>query len=192
MGWIRRTYNWMCQKTCSRYGVVWLAFFFFIEASFFIVPVDPILILFCIKDSRRSFFYATIATLSSVIGGVFGYFIGSVLWSSIGPFFLKWIISQEVFDSAVAKYRFYQNWAVLIAGFTPIPYKAVTITAGFCRLPIAPFIMYSLIARAARFYLVAGATWMWGPQIEGFIDRYFNYLVVAFAGLVIVCAGALR
>lgn len=182
---IRKTYDWMESKTASSYAVFWLSFLFFIEAFFFI-PVDPLLILFCINNSRRSIYYATIATLSSVAGGVFGYTLGALLWNGVGSKMVGFLISEAAFNSAILKYKLYQNWAVLIAGFTPLPYKAVTLSAGFCKLAIIPFILFSLISRGARFFLVAGAIRIWGPQIKGIIDQYFNQLVILFTLLIVL------
>lgn len=180
---IRKTYDWMEQKTSSSYANWWLAGLFFIEAVFFI-PVDPLLILFCINNQKKSFYYATIATFSSVLGGLFGYFIGAVLWNSIGIKLVSWIISESSFFKAVETYKLYQNWAVFIAGFTPIPYKAITLSAGFCKLPLIPFLLCSVFARGARFFLVAGLLQLWGAQVKHFIDRYFNQLVLLFAVLI--------
>jgi len=188
---IRKTYDWMGSKVNSGYAIFWLAFLFFIEAVFFI-PVDPLLILFCIENSKRSFFYATVATLSSVAGGIFGYLIGYFLWNSVGINLVSWIISENTFNQAVLKYKLYQNWTVLIAGFTPLPYKAVTLSAGFCNLALMPFIVFSLISRGARFFLIAGTIRIWGPQIKIFIDRYFNQLVVLFTIIVIVSVWLLK
>ena len=182
---IRKIYDWMGSKVDSKYADWWLIFLFFIESSFFIIPVDPLLILYCVTNSNRSFYYATIATAASVVGGVFGYLIGAVLWKSIGIVLVKWIITEETFYHLVKKYKIYQNWAVFIAGFAPVPYKAVTISAGFCNLPIIPFIVVSIIGRGGRFFLVAAAIRLWGVHIKNIIDRYFNQLVVAFAALVV-------
>ena len=176
---IRKAYDWMGQKVHSTYATSWLAVLFFVEAFFFI-PVDPILILFCVENNKRSFFYAAVATVSSVFGGIFGYIIGNLMWKSIGIKLVSWIISEQTFHQAVLKYELYQNWAVLIAGFTPLPYKAITLSAGYCSLPLIPFITFSLIARGTRFFLVAGAIRIWGGQIKNFIDRYFNQLVILF------------
>lgn len=184
MNFIRKIYDWMGSKVNSRFATAWLAFLFFIESSVFFIPVDPLLILYCIHNNKRSIFYAWIATLASVVGGLFGYMIGALMWKSIGINLVTWIITEKTFYGIVAKYKIYQNWAVLIAGFTPVPYKAVTISAGFCNLALLPFIFYSFIARGARFFLVAGSIRIWGPQIKDFIDRYFNYLVVAFVAIV--------
>lgn len=184
MKFIRRIYDWMGSKVGSKHADAWLAILFFIEASFFIIPVDPLLILYCISHVKRSLYYAGLATVASVAGGVFGYAIGAVMWQSVGMTLVKWLISEQVFYDIVAKYKLYEHWAVLIAGFTPVPFKAVTISAGFCKLPLLPFIGYSFIARGARFFLIAGAIRIWGPHIKIFIDKYFNQLVVLFALIV--------
>ncbi len=188
---IRKIYDWMGSKVNSNHAIFWLAILFFTEAVFFI-PVDPLLMLFCIENSKRSFFYATVATLSSVAGGIFGYLIGYFLWNSVGSGLVNLVISEATFNQAVLKYKLYQNWAVLIAGFTPVPYKAITLSAGFCNLAIMPFIAFSLISRGARFFLIAGAIRIWGPQIKNFIDRYFNQLVVLFTVVVILSIWLLK
>ncbi|MBS1988155.1 DedA family protein [Candidatus Dependentiae bacterium] len=182
---IRIVYDWMGSKVQQPYAEWWLVAFFFIESSIFIIPVDPLLILFCLQNSNRGLHYAAIATFASVAGGAFGYLIGACMWQTIGAQLVYWLISESTFNALVAKYTLYETWAVLIGGFTPVPYKAITISAGFCKLPFAPFIIFSLIARAARFFMLAGAIYYWGPMIKTFIDKYFNTLVVAFALLVI-------
>lgn len=191
MKFIRAIYDWMGAKVESAYATTWLSFLFFIEAFFFI-PVDPLLIIFCVQKSKKSLYYAAVATLSSVAGGFVGYMIGSVMWNSIGLKLVSWIISEQTFHSAVLKYKLYQNWAVLIAGFTPLPYKAITLSAGFCKLPIIPFLVFSLISRGARFFLVAGIIRIWGAQIKYFIDRYFNQLVILFTVLLILSIWLLK
>lgn len=174
----------MGEKTKSPYATTWLGALFFIEAIFF-VPVDPLLMLFCIQNRRRSLFYATIATCASVLGGIFGYFIGAFLWQSVGTTLVAWFVTPSSFDRAVETYKTYQNWAVFIAGFTPLPYKAITLSAGFCKLSLLPFIACSLLSRGARFFLVAGLLRLWGEQVKYFIDRYFNQLVLLFMFLVV-------
>ena len=181
---IRKIYDWMGSKVDSKYAIYWLSILFFTEAIFFF-PVDPLLILFCVQNSKRSFYYAAIATVSSILGGVAGYTIGSLMWQSVGIKMVSWIISEATFNNAVLKYKLYQNWAVLIAGFTPLPYKAITLSAGFCNLPLIPFVVFSLISRGTRFFLVAGTIYIWGAQIKDFIDRYFNQLVVLFTVILV-------
>lgn len=189
---IRKIYDWMESKVDSPYGEWWLNFLFFAESSFLLIPVDPLLILFCVTNRKKSYYYALVTTISSVIGGVFGYFIGVLAWKGIGLNLVTWMISEQTFYHLVERYKIYQAWAVLIAGFMPVPYKAVTISAGFCGLPMAPFIIYSCIARGGRFFLIAWTISTWGEKIKDIIDRYFNQLVVAFSMLVALSVWVLK
>jgi membrane protein YqaA with SNARE-associated domain len=188
---IRRLYDWMGSFVHSPYGEWILAAFFFIEAIFFF-PSDPLLILFCVEHQKKALWYATVATFASVLGGIAGYYIGYSVWSIVGHRLVALFSSQATFDHLCGQYKLYQNWAVLVAGFTPIPYKLVTLTAGFCKLPLLPFIVCSFIARAARFYLVGGVIYIWGATIKEYIDRYFNALLMIFVALIILTVAVLR
>ncbi len=192
MNVIRKVYNWMGTKIDSPHAIWWLSILFFIESSFLIIPVDPLLILFCVEKPKRSLFYAFVATVTSVFGGLFGYFIGAVLWKSVGTALVTWIISEATFYNMVAKYHEYQHWAIFMAGFLPLPYKAVTISAGYCHLPILPFMFYSILARGGRFFLIAGLIKLLGARVKVFIDRYFNQLVVAFVGIFVLSCMVLK
>lgn len=191
MSSIRKLYNWMGEQVHSPYGVLMLAVFFFIEAIFFF-PADPLLILFCVEKRRKAFFYATVATAASVLGGILGYYIGYSVWALMGHKLVTLFGTTEQFNSLCNQYKLYETWAVLVAGFTPIPYKLVTLTAGFCKLPLLPFIACSVIARGARFYLVAVVVYLWGNRIKYSIDRYFNALVIIFTLLVGVSVFVLK
>lgn len=186
---IRKVYDWMGSKAQSPHALLWLAVLFFLESSCFPIPADPLLIVFCVNHKKRALFYGFYATIFSVLGGIFGYFIGAALWSTIGTTIVHYLISEVTFASIVKKYELYQAWAVLIGGLTPVPYKAVTISAGFCNLPLLPFIGYSIIARALRFVGLAWLIHHWGEYIKEFIDRYFNLLVILF--LICFMAGCL-
>lgn len=182
---LKRLYDWFGKQVHTPYATPLLVFLFFIEAIFFI-PVDPLLILYCIEDRTKSLYYATLATAASVAGGIAAYYIGFAIWESIGSWLVHLLFTPQQFEHALENYTKYESWAVLIAGFTPLPYKVVTLTAGFCKLPFVPFVLYSLISRGARFFLVAGIIMVWGRQIKECIDRYFNLLVLLFTALVIV------
>jgi membrane protein YqaA with SNARE-associated domain len=182
---IRRLYDWMGTFVHSPYGTWILGALFFIESIFFI-PTDPLLIVFCIENRKKSIWYATVATAGSVIGGMVAYGIGLSVWSTIGQPLVNIFASKTTFDALCIKYKLYQNWAVLIAGFTPmIPYKLVTLTAGFCKLSFVPFVICSLIARGARFFMVGIAVYIWGSKIKTFIDTHFNTLLLTFVVLLV-------
>ena len=182
---LKQWYDWMGQHVRKPYAVPFLAFLFFIEAIFFI-PVDPLLILYCVENQKKSFYFSIIATVSSVTGGVLGYIIGSTIWNALGSTLVSYVMSEQSFAAALQYFKTYEIWAVLIAGFTPIPYKAITLAAGFCKLPILPFIVCSFIARGARFFLVASVIYIWGKSVKYYIDRYFNFLVLLFVIITIM------
>ena len=181
---LKKIYNYFGTQVNRPYATYLLAFLFFLEAIFF-VPVDPLLILFCLENRKRALFFATIATIASVLGGIVAYYIGYKFWDLFGKKLISMITTEETFSHIRNQYKDYESLAVLVAGFTPLPYKAVTITAGFCKLPFLPFLLYSFIARGARFFLVATVIRIWGSPIKKFIDRFFNLLALLFIILVI-------
>ncbi|MBN1549588.1 DedA family protein [Candidatus Babeliales bacterium] len=185
---LKRIYDWMGSKVHSKHADAFLATMFFIEAIF-MLPVDPLLILYCLENKRKVFYYAALATISSVLGGIAAYTIGFAVWEAIGQRIVDAFISQDTFNYLCTQYKTYESAAVLLASFTPIPYKAVTLTAGFCKLSLMPFIFFSCIGRGARFFLVATVLHFWGPQVKAYIDRWFNILVLLF--LVILIFGIL-
>lgn len=187
---MKKVYDWMSQQVYSPYAGYMLGIMFYFEAILFL-PTDPILALYCLERRDRALWYATIATIGSVLGGITSYALGYYLWYTAGDAiihqsFLNRFVKPETFLYLCDRYRTYESWAILVAGMTPIiPFKAVTLTAGFCKLSVVPFIVYSSIVRGFRFFLVAGLIQLWGAQMKEFIDRYFGVLV-ALVMLVIV------
>ncbi|MFC1842527.1 YqaA family protein [Candidatus Dependentiae bacterium] len=186
---LKKIYNWLGSKVHTKYANPFFCILFYLEAIV-LIPVDPILILYCLENRKKSLKYALMATISSVLGGITGYLLGSFLWTNFGENILNfklisYIVPQKTFYYLKGLYHTYATWAILISGFTPIPYKAATLSAGFCQLPIIPFIFFSCLARGARFFLVAIIITIWGKQIKYFIDRYFNLLSMLFVALVI-------
>ena len=179
-GWIRRLYDWVLSWADSRYGALALFILAFVEASFFLIPPDVLLIALAVGRPRGSLYFAAICTAGSVLGGVFGYIIGYQLFDIIGQPIIDFYNAGEAFQRVGDLYR--QNLVVALgtAGFTPIPYKVFTIAAGAFAVPFVPFVIVSAVSRGARFFLVAGLIRIWGPQIRGFIERYFNILTVVF------------
>ena len=157
----------------------------FIESSFFPIPPDIILIPMIIAKRAKAFVYAFICTISSVLGGLFGYLIGYALFNSIGLILVNFYGMTEYIESLKEYYNNYGIWFVLIAGFTPLPFKIITIASGLFQLNLIIFILCSLIARGCRFYLIAGLLYLFGETIKKFIDRYFNFLTILFFILLI-------
>lgn len=188
-------YYWVLSWADSPYGSVALFLLAFAESSFFPIPPDVLLIALCMGEPRHWLRFAFICSVGSVMGGMFGYFIGFKLYDIIGEWLLnlagKLSHKEPQFLLNTAKHYFdvYGAWAVAIAGFTPIPYKVFTIAAGFFQMAIIPFFIASALSRSARFFLVGGLIGLlfekYGMAIKGFIDKYFNLLTIIFVLLLI-------
>lgn len=177
---LRRIYDWCMKWLASPYGV-WILFCVaFVESSFFPIPPDVFLIALCIAIPRKSFRYAAICTVGSVIGGAFGYGLGFWFMDSVGQAILALYHLSDKYDLVREVYQKYDVWAVGTAGFTPLPYKLFTISAGVFHLNFPSFMLISLFSRAARFFLVAALIWKFGAPIKVFIERYFNILSIVF------------
>lgn len=182
---VRRTYDWVLHWADTPWGAVSLFILAFAESSFFPIPPDVLLIALCLGCVKRSFKYALICTVGSVMGAMLGYCIGMFLWQSVEGWFIPSIFSAQAFENVSATYEKYNFWAVFTAGFTPIPYKLFTIAAGICNIDFVMFILASIVARAARFFLIAWLIWKFGPTIKSFIDKYFNILAIVFTVLLV-------
>ncbi len=179
-GWVRALYDWVLSWADSPYGAAALFVLAVVEASFFFVPPDLLLIALCVGRPRRSLYFAGLCTVGSVLGGIGGYLIGYQLYELIGRSIIEFYDATEAFQRVGDLYRANLVLALGTAGFTPIPYKVFTIAAGAFAVPFVPFVVISAASRGARFFLVAGLIRSLGPQIRGFIDRYFNLLTVVF------------
>jgi len=165
---------------------------FFIEAIFFPIPIDPLLILSCLKKPQKAMYYGILATVASVAGGVTAYFLGALLWNAAGSKIITFCTSPETFQAACQSLEHYEAWAVLIAGFTPFPYKVIALVTGFCRISITPFIIFSLISRAARFILIATLAKRYGIKVQYYLDRYGTVLLIIFILICIMSFSCLK
>lgn len=186
LSWVRRLYDWVLHWAATPYGVAALGVLAFAESSFFPIPPDVLLMALCLGAPSRSLYFAFVCTVTSVLGGAFGYVIGAFLWDQMSGFFLGYVFSQELFELVGTKYSDNAFWAVFTAGLTPIPYKVFTIAAGVFRIDFGEFLFASVFARSTRFFAIAGLIYFFGPPIRTFIDKYFNLLSILF---VILLAG---
>jgi len=182
---VRRLYNWVLHWAETPYGVWALFLLAFAESSFFPIPPDVLLIALALSIPARSFWYASVCTLGSVLGGLAGYAIGFGFWAATKNLFIPYVFSQATFDYVVELYKHHDFWIVFIAAFTPIPYKVITISAGVCSINLVMFIIASVVGRAGRFFLVAGMIRLFGPPIRRFIERYFDLVTIVFTVLLI-------
>ena len=201
--WSRALYDWVLRWGDSRHSQTALFILSLAEASFFPVPPDALLIALCMGAHKKWYRFAIVCSVGSVIGGVLGYLIGLYAFELIGEAMLSFTASlsgttpAELLDQA--RYWFNEKeiagmtvgpWAVGIAGFTPIPYKVFTIAAGFFKMTFIPFLVASALSRSLRFFLVGGLIGLlykrYGERIKQFIDRYFNWLAIAFVVLLVL------
>jgi membrane protein YqaA with SNARE-associated domain len=184
-GPVRRLYDWVLHWADKPSGPAALFGLSFAESSFFPIPPDVLLIALALGKPRRAFWYATLCTLGSVLGGLLGYYIGVALFEQVGRPILEWYNAMEKFEVVGELYRENLIVALGTAGFTPVPYKVFTIAGGAFAIPLLPFIVISAISRGLRFFLVAALIFFFGPPIKAFIDRYFNLLSIAFVVLLV-------
>jgi membrane protein YqaA with SNARE-associated domain len=182
---IRRLYNWVLHWAETPYGPIALFLLSFAESSFFPIPPDVLLIALAISIPARSFRYALNCSIASVLGGLFGYGIGLFLMDSIGMRILDLYGVMDKYEYVQELYMKYDAWAVGIAGFTPIPYKVFTISAGAFKISLPVFILASVISRSLRFFIVATLIYFYGKKIRTFIEKYFNLLTIIFSVLLI-------
>ncbi|UCH19978.1 MAG: DedA family protein [Deltaproteobacteria bacterium] len=182
---LRRLYDWVLHWAATPYGTWALFLLAFSESSFFPIPPDVLLIALAVAIPKKSFKYALLCSVGSVVGGCFGYFIGWQFMASVGEKIIAFYGLDAKVEHIARLYMTYDAWAIGIAGFTPIPYKVFTISAGAFKINFSVFIFASLVSRSARFFLVGGLIYIFGPRIKAFIDRYFDLLAIAFTVLLI-------
>lgn len=188
---MRQLYDWVLHWAETPYGAPALFLLAFAESSFFPVPPDVLLIALCVSVPRKAWRFAALALAGSVLGGLFGYGLGWGFWALLEQPFYDYVpgFSSDVFLRVQALFSEYDFWVVFTAGFTPIPYKVITIGAGVFKINFIIFVVASLLSRGLRFFLVAWLLYRYGPGIRDFIDRYFN--VLSFIFLVLLVGGFL-
>ena len=185
---LRKLYNWVLHFAETPYGVPALFILSFSEASFFPVPPDVLLIALSLGYRKKAFKFAFICSIASVAGGLAGYSIGHFLWwdgenyNAVANFFFNNVpgFTEGIFQQIKSQYNHYGLMIIFTAGFTPIPYKIFTISAGAFDISLPLFLIASAISRSARFFLVSILIWKYGEKINYFIDRYFNLLSIIF------------
>ena len=183
---LRRLYDWCINAAGKPYANWIMGLVSFAESSFFPVPPDAMMIPMSLARPDKAWAYATLCTWTSVLGGLFGYFIGAVLYDSLG----HWLIQLYGYGDKVEAFReAYARWGsliILLKGVTPIPYKIVTITSGFAGYNLALFIVFSFIARGIRFYLVAYLLSRYGPQARIIIEKRLGLWFTLSVGVLVV------
>jgi membrane protein YqaA with SNARE-associated domain len=174
---LRQLYDWCIAAADKPYAVWMLGIVSFAESSFFPVPPDVMLIPMALAQPKRAWFFALVCTITSVTGGVLGYAIGALLYDSIGGWIIQLYGYGDKVEQFRAAYAEYGAWIILLKGFTPIPYKLVTITSGFAGYSLFFFILFSIITRGARFYVLAFLLHRYGPHARAIIEERLGFWV---------------
>ena len=195
MNLIKNLYDWVLGWAHKPNGHRFLGILSFSEASVFPIPPDVLLIPLCLGHRKKSYIFAFTCSLFSILGAILGYYIGKVLWwqipgleySRIANTFFEYVpgITIDGFNNIQAMYNQWNFWIVFTAGFTPIPFKLITISAGTFNINFLMFLIASIISRGARFFIVASLIKVFGDPIKEFIEKYFNLLALIFTILLI-------
>lgn len=171
----QRLYDRVIELSAHRRAPAFLSVLSFTESSVFPIPPDVMLAPMCLAKPAKAWQYAALCTLFSVIGGMAGYFIGSLAFEWIEP----WLMDSSyagAFNSAVAAFENWGFWYILLAGFTPIPYKVFTISAGVVGMPFLAFIGGSVVGRGGRFFLVAALIQLGGENLASRLRKYIDFI----------------
>ncbi len=173
--------GWSRHEHAERY----LGFISFIESSFFPIPTAIMLAPMVLARRDRAWWLASLATITSVAGGVLGYAIGLFLYDQVGAEIIKFFGKEQLFLEIKERFQQYGVWLVVLAGVTPLPYKLCTIASGVLGLALVPFILASIVGRAGQFFIIAGVLWWGGPKIEQHLRRWMEFIGWAMVVLVI-------
>ena len=177
---LRKLYDWTVSLAEHPRALWALAIVAFVESSFFPLPPDLLIIPMVLAAPTRWFRIATVATIASVLGGIFGYYIGYALFDTVGQPILSFYGKDAAFETFKENYNNWGAWAVLIAGVTPFPFKVITITSGVTQLNLGVFVVSSIIGGALPFFIVAALLRKFGPPVRDFIERRLGLVFTLF------------
>ena len=184
-GLVRRLYDWTMAQAGGPNATKMLFVVSFAESSFFPVPPDVMLVPMCLARRAHAFFFAAWCTLASVLGGIFGYLIGALLFESVG----QWLISvygyAENMQAFRALYAEWGPWTLLIGGLTPVPYKLITIASGIAGYDFFLFVLLSALTRGTRFGLEAALVYWLGEPVRKFVEKRLEIVFTLAVFLVI-------
>lgn len=185
---LKQLTGWTTSWASTSLGPGMLFVLSFAESSFFPIPPDFLLIALCMMKPELSFYLATICTVGSVLGGMFGYFIGL----KGGLPILRKFFSEDKIEAVHKYFEKYEHWAIGVAAFTPIPYKVFTISAGVFYINFKIFVLMSILGRGGRFFLVAGVFYFFGEEIKKYLFKYFDIFTIFFIGALVLGFYALK
>ena len=182
---LRGIYDWTLRMAAHKRAEWALAGVSFVESSIFPIPPDVLLMPMVLADRSKAWRYATIATIASVIGGFLGYAIGYFLFEAVGKAILEFYHVMDKYDALKHSFDEWGAWIIIAKGWTPIPYKFLTITSGALQFDLLAFTIASVISRGMRFFLVAGLLWAFGPPIRAFVEKRLGLVTTLFVVILI-------
>jgi membrane protein YqaA with SNARE-associated domain len=183
-----KLYHWATEKANSKHASIWISLLFSLEIFLFI-PLDAILMFFCLQNRQKIPYYVSIAAIASVVSGCLGYFLGHFVWDWIGSYIVPHLISFSLFENIGSHFAQYENWAVFLGALLPFPLKAISLAAGVFHLPLFPFISCLAAARLLRFMIVGSAMAFWGEKVKIFMDKHFHYIILLIGAKIALAVG---
>jgi membrane protein YqaA with SNARE-associated domain len=177
---LRKTYDWTMRLAAHPHALAWLAVIACAESIFFPIPPDVMIIPMVLAARERAWKIAAVATAASAVGGVVGYCVGYFLYAEVGKPIIEFYGYADKYATFQGWYGDYGAWIVGAGGFTPIPYKVITIASGVVQLNFATFFVVSVLSRGARFFIVSALLWRFGAPIRGFIEARMGLLALIF------------
>lgn len=181
----RALYDWVLRMAHHRHALRSLAIVSFAESSFFPIPPDAMMVPMVIARREQAYLIATVCTVASVLGGIFGYFIGFYLLESVGQWVIQLYHMQDKVVQFQAMYGQYGAWLILLKGLTPIPFKLVTIASGIAHFNFPLFVLLASITRGARFFIIAALLKRFGEPVQAFIEERLNLFAWIFLALLV-------
>lgn len=182
---LRRAYDWAMRMAAHKHAEWALAGVSFVESSVFPIPPDVVLMPMVLADRSKAWRYALIATIASVIGGFLGYAIGYFLFETVGRPILDFYHVMDKYNSLKHSFDEWGAWIIIAKGWTPIPYKFLTITSGALQFDLLSFTIASVVSRGMRFFLVAGLFWAFGPPIRAFVEKWLTLVTTLFVVILV-------
>ncbi|MGH1468846.1 MAG: YqaA family protein [Bdellovibrionales bacterium] len=181
---LRRLYVWSMNECEKPYSFWFLSAFAYLESIIIPIPTDPLLIAKATAAPKKALSLSFWISIFSVLGGITGYFIGSLLWEALSPFIFEYLISENVFDTIKARFSESVFLFVVLGGLTPLPFKAFALTAGSMQLPLLPFTLGCVVGRGARFLLIGLLVHFFGAKIKAFMDKWLEAISIILGLLV--------
>ncbi|RME15677.1 MAG: DedA family protein [Bdellovibrio sp.] len=185
MKWLKALYHWVMSWEQHPWGLPVLCFLAAIEAIFFPLPVDPLIISMGAARPKRAPFYAFLATSFSTLGALGGYALGFWLWGQVSSFFFQYVFSPEAFHLVMHKFSENAFMAMLLAGLTPLPFKVFTVSAGVASLPLGEFLVGTFVGRGLRFMALGFVFYCWGQDIREKLEKNFE-IITLLTGVLLV------